>query len=524
MHIGVQSGHDLVFADMLHGWIVHPPFGATGLQASEAEVRAISGNDIGLFLNGLIIGVTAPDEHVVAKAATRLRDGLEWQIPAQADPNSVLSSRDARETVFDTGPLPEVPPTAQVSLTRPCIAHASIGACCAIAHFSGKSLQVWSHSQGVFALRDALAEILCLSPQDVVVRHVPGAGSYGHNGADDVALDAALLARANPGRHIRVIWSRSDEFLVGPLSPAMKTSARAWLSSEGDLESIDISVTSPAHSTRPLAATAPNLRAAAYLSTPTAIQDAIDPPTLAGGGSERNATPLYAALSTQVRKHVVRDVPYRPSAFRGLGDQVNVAVIEGVMDELAGCANVDPVSFRLAHLRDPRARAVVERARDMAKGLDCDDGRARGLGFARYKNTSGYFAIVVEVLIDEDIRPTRIWAAADMGEVIDICGAQSQIEGGILQSLSIALIEEIKFDSGKNVTRGWEDYPILEFDSLPDIQIAIANQASEPPLGCGEITMGPTTAALLNAVARGLGVRPSALPITRENLVRALSE
>lgn len=513
--------HDMVFPDLLHGRIVHAPFAAEGLTNEDDAIADMAGPGVELFRDGLVIGVTGPSEHDVTKSATRLRERLNWTLTVLDDPEVGLQASDAAETTHADGELPATTAAAEVTLMRPCIAHASIGACCALARFGDGALQVWSHSQGVFALRESLAAVLGLSPAKITVRHVPGSGCYGHNGADDVALDAALLARANPERHVRVIWARSDEFQTGPLSPAMVTQAKGWLSPSGELAGMAVTTTGPGHSTRPLGAAGPNLQAASRLSTPTPIQDSKDPPHAVGGGSDRNATPLYAG-PVQVAKRMITYTPYRPSALRGLGAQVNTAVIEGLMDELAQTASIDPITFRLANLQDPRARDVVERVGEMAQGLESVEGRARGLGFSRYKNSSGYFAVIVEVDIDESVRPTKVWAAADVGEVVDPSGSRNQIEGGILQSLSIALCEGVRFADGANATHSWEDYPILGFDMIPDVEIALADRPADPPLGCGEIATGPATAAVLNAVAQGIGVRPSSLPLSRENLARML--
>lgn len=516
--------HDLHFPDMLHGRMIHPPFGMSGLASCPADTGAVDGDGVHLFRNGSLIGVVSADEHSAARVADRLRAQLIWQRPEGGETAMAATPENRSETVLDIGTLPQSEPTSRVSLARPCLAHASIGACCAVALFDGQAMQVWTHSQGVFALRGALARVLGLTPENVSVRHVPGAGCYGHNGADDVALDAALLAREHAGRYVRVVWARSDEFQTGPVSPAMQTMVSGWLSEDGEIQAIDVAVESPSHSTRPQGEQAPNLRAAAFMSEPIALTPAVDPPLAAGGGSDRNAIPIYHAGTKLVQKHVVLDPPYRPSAFRGLGAQVNLAAIEGLIDDLAGQAGVSPVAFRLAHLQDPRAKAVIEAVDDMAARVDGSTDNARGIGFGRYKNTSGYCACIAEVSIDEDVRVRNIWAAVDVGEVLDDSGVRNQIEGGIVQALSVALLEEVKFEDGSNVTVSWDDYPILGFDSVPDIEIRILDRENEHPLGCGEIAMGPTTAALLNAVTAGLGKRPGALPLTRENLVALLSE
>ena len=521
---GERFIQDLVFPDMLHGRMIQPPFGTKGLGTSEDEIGGLAGAGVKIFRDGALVGVTGADEHRVAAAANRLREGLDWDRTPLAEPLSALDMESTEpEAVVTAGSLPEAAPAVSVSLSRPCVAHASIGSCCALARFEGGRLYVWSHSQGVFGLRGALARVLGLEPDAVTVRHVPGAGCYGHNGADDVALDAALLARVNPGRHVRVLWARADEFRAGPLSPAMRSGVRAWLGDGGRIEGMEVSVTSPPHSSRPAGAEAPNLRSGAYMAAPVPLEPPKDPPATSGGGADRNGKPCYDVPALSVLKRSVTGTGYRPSALRGLGAQVNVAAIEAAMDELAETAGTDAFDFRLAHLSDPRARSVIEKVREISGGLDGGGERTRGLGFARYKNASGYCAVVAELEIGDDIRCTKLWAAADVGEVVDRTGAMKQVEGGMLQALSITLHEGVRFEGGEIATERWDDYPILGFDEVPDIEVGIIDRPEEPPLGAGEIAAGPTTAALLNAAARGLGVRPVEMPLTRETLLRLLS-
>lgn len=513
---------DLVLPGMLHGRMIQPPFGTTGLATSENRIEALAGEGVEVFRDGALVGVTGADEHRVAAAANRLREGLGWNRAPLAEPLSTLDIENGEpEAVVMAGSPPEAAPAVSVTLSRPCVAHASIGACCALARIEGGRLGVWSHSQGVFGLRGALARVLGLEPDAVTVQHVPGAGCYGHNGADDVALDAALLARANPGRPVRVLWARADEFRAGPLSPAMRTGVRAWLGDDGRIGGMDVSVTSPPHSTRPGGTEAPNLRSGVYMAASVPLEAPRDP--AAGGGADRNGRPCYDVPALSVLKRSVTDTGYRPSALRGLGAQVNVAAIEAAMDELAGTAGADAFDFRLAHLSDPRARAVIEKVRELSGGLDGGGERTRGLGFARYKNVSGYCVVVAELEIGDDIRCTRLWAAADVGEVVDRTGTMKQVEGGMLQALSITLHEGVRFEGGEIATERWDDYPILRFEEVPDIDVAVIERSEKPPLGAGEIAAGPTTAAVLNAAARGLGVRPVEMPLTRETLLRLLS-
>ena len=198
-------------------------------------------------------------------------------------------------------------------------------------------------------------------------------------------------------------------------------------------------------------------------------------PPLPAGGSHRNAFPLYDFPNVRVMNHLIRAAPLRTSALRSLGGHVNVFAIESFMDELASAAGADPVEFRLRHTRDPRARAVIEKAATLAAWKAREEGngeRGRGIGFARYKNLGCYFAVIVEVSVSDTVRVERAWAAADVGQVINSDGVINQVEGGIVQTVSWTLKERVAYDREGVTSRTWDDYPILTFPEVPAMEVA----------------------------------------------------
>jgi CO/xanthine dehydrogenase Mo-binding subunit len=203
----------------------------------------------------------------------------------------------------------------------------------------------------------------------------------------------------------------------------------------------------------------------------------------------------------------------------------NVFAIESFLDELAERAGEDPVQFRLAQLSDPRGRAVIERVAEMAAwrpGMPAGSGRGRGLGFARYKNRAAYAAVIAEVEVDESVRLHRVWCAADAGLVINPDGAINQLEGGIIQSISWVLKEQVRIETEGIASLDWETYPVLRFSEVPEIEVVLMPPADDVPLGVGEATAGPTAAAVGNAVSHALGARVRDLPLTRERLMGKL--
>jgi nicotinate dehydrogenase subunit B len=244
-------------------------------------------------------------------------------------------------------------------------------------------------------------------------------------------------------------------------------------------------------------------------------------PPLPGGGSHRNAIPLYDFPRQRVVNHLARRAPLRTSAMRSLGAHANVFAIESFMDELGVAAGADPVAFRLAHLTDERARAVLEKVASLAgwRANEQGDGeRGRGVGFARYKNLGCYVAVIVEVAVAETVRVTRAWCAVDVGQVINSDGVINQVEGGIVQTISWTLKERVAYDRERVTSRNWDDYPILTFAEVPDIEVALIDRPELPPLGAGEGTQGPVANAIYNAMK----VRLRDMPFTRERLIAAL--
>jgi nicotinate dehydrogenase subunit B len=304
----------------------------------------------------------------------------------------------------------------------------------------------------------------------------------------------------------------------------MVVTARAVLDAAGRPADWTTEVWSGTHSTRP--GRDGYLLAEQALPNPRPFQVRADPPEASGGGGTRNADPLYDFAAKRIIHHLIPDTPIRTSALRGLGATINVFAIESFADELAEQAGEDLVAYRLSMLSDPRARQVIERVASMCDwqtGAPIGMGAARGIAFARYKNRAAYAAVVAEVETDEEIRLLRVWCAADAGLVVNPDGAINQLEGGIIQAASWALKEQVRLDGFGIGSHDWERYPVLRFSEVPEVLVELVNpRADLPPLGVGEATAGPATAAIGNAVARALGVRLRDLPLTRERVMAAL--
>ena len=526
---------DIELPGMLHGRIARPPsYGARLVELDEADVGGMPGV-CAVVRDGNFVGVVAQREDQAIRALNRIRRIARWEeevtLPDTLDPRFLLKEASKDEVISekrDEQAAARGSRQLQAEYTRPYIAHASIGPSCAIARMDGDQYRIWTHSQGVYPLRKDLAAILCTDEAKVVVVHHEGAGCYGHNGADDVTLDAALLARAVPGKPVRVQWMREDEFAWEPYGPAMVVRMEAQLDASGDIVDWRHDVWSNGHTARTnWQSTTKNstLLAARHLAQAVAAPVPVNPP-LPAGGAHRNAIPLYVFPNQRITNHYIERAPVRVSALRSLGAHANVFALESFLDELAQAAGADPVEFRLRYLKDPRARAVIEAVAALAgwRTLEKGDGtRGRGIGFARYKSQAAYAAVIVEVEIAGEIAVRRAWAAIDAGLAVNPDGIINQTEGGIIQSASWTLKEQVRYEPEGIVTRGWEDYPILTFDEAPLVEVTVVNRPDELSLGAAEAMQGPTAAAIANAVYNAIGVRLRDMPFTRDRVLAALA-
>jgi len=531
---GAAYVQDLWFPDMLHARVVRPPgYGARLKALDSSAVEALPGV-VKVVRDGDFLAVVAEQEYQAVKAMRMLAMAAQWdesaQLPDQARLPEALQALPVQDFAIldrhDSAP-PTSGRTLEASYSRPYLSHGSIGPSCAVAQ-QGKDglLTVWTHTQGVFPDRKAIAEMLGRAPETVRCIHVQGSGCYGHNGADDAAADAALIATALPGRPVRVQWMREQEHAWEPYGPAMVAKARATLDDGGRIADWDYGVWSNTHSMRP--GPAGSLLAARLMAKafPAPAPKPLPQPE---GGGDRNAIPLYSLASARVVHHFLPDMPLRVSALRSLGAQMNVFAIESFMDELALAAGADPVEFRLKHLDDPRARDVIAAAAEgfgWAKGRPAAPSHGRGFAFARYKNLAAYCAVAVEVAVEREtgeVRVPRVVAAVDTGQVVNPDGVRNQIEGAVLQSMSWTLYESVGFDRSRITSVDWSTYPILRFDAVPDsVEVRIIDRPGAPFLGCGETGQGPASAALANGIADATGRRLRDLPLTAAKIKTAI--
>ena len=542
--------HDLVFPEMLHARVVRPPHYHAQLAVLPGEIEARLGG-ARLIRDGSFLAVAAEDEHDAVRAAAQVAAAAQWTTARGLDERplaeQLLGNRRESLPVRDCRPREEpVPPeesppagtrTLRAVYERPYQMHASLAPSAALAHLGeDHSLTVWTHSQGLYPLRAGIAEALGIDPAKMRVVHAPGSGCYGHNGSDDAALEAVLVARSFPGRPVLLKWSREDEHGWEPYGPGMHMRLLAHIDGEdGRVRYWSHETYSDSHvnRTRPTPGVSQGCKFLAprhWAGDPAHVPPP-KPNLTVNGGIHRNATPPYAFPKIRIVKHLVHELPLRVSSLRTLGAYANVFAAESFMDELAHAAGADPLDYRRRHLEDERTRAVLDAAAERFgwtawRTVQESERAGRGVAVARYKNMKSYCAVAVEVNVtgDAQVRLARAVVAVDAGQIVDPDGLAAQLEGGFIQAASWTLLEAVTWDRDGITSRDWESYPILRFDNVPEIETVLVDRPGAPFLGAGEAACGPAGAAIANAVFDATGVRARRLPLTPEALREAAAE
>jgi nicotinate dehydrogenase subunit B len=551
---------DVRVPGMLHGRVVRPgrpgPAGTGG-----GAIAALSGGTLANAtldhvdessvhgLPGLVkvvakhsfVGVVAEREEQAIAAAQRLR--VTWTdaglLPDQAGLYDAMRTGKVANTrvlsvVGDVeAALGSAASVLQATYQHPYQAHASIGPSCAVADVRDGRAAVWSGTQGVYQLRDALATLLGLPRQNVRVTYVEGSGCYGINGADDVSMSAALLSQA-VGRPVRVQYMRADEIAWENFGTPMVMSLRAGLDAGGRIAAWDYRGWTANRGNRP--GPPGNVPAGALAGSPEPPPPASPPPSPPLGDDSLNSMPSYSFPSQRVVSYGV----YQPWLFTGPlrspSRLQNTFANESFMDELAAAAGADPIDFRIRHASDPRLGAVIQRVGETA-GWQRRTSPAppqagttmggRGVAAVRYEGTSSYVAAIVTAQVDSGsgaVRVTQVAVAHDCGVVINPDGVRNQIEGNIVQGLSRALKEEVRFDRSGVLGVDWASYPIISFAELPDdVRIELIDHPELPALGAGEATISVISGALGNAIFDATGRRLRQLPFTPERVKAALA-
>lgn len=504
--------HDIRLPGMLHARVVRPP----SVGAQLISVNDLAATNAQVIRLGDFLAVLAEQEHVAVQAARELK--AIWKesahLPAMGELYGYLRDQPTMdEVVCESGDLSrglgQAVTSIQATYYQSYHAHGSIGPSCAVAQMQDHLVRIWCSTQGVYPLRRALSSLLNVPVDQIEVTHTEGAGCYGHNGADDVAAEAAILAR-EIGRPVRVQWSREEEFAWEPFAPAMVMQVRGGLDARGSVVAWDYQAWSPSHANHAE-------DGSPFLVDQLVFGRAVPPFAVFRGGS-RNAPTNYRFPNQRVTMHWLQRSPLRVSSFRSLGAFANTFANESFMDELAIAAQVDPLDFRLRQLADARAEAVLKAAAQNARwGRPLPAGEGQGIAFAQYENDQAHVAAVahVEVSLPEgQVRVRRVAIAHDCGLIINPDGLRNQIEGAVMQSVSRALKEQVTFDQTRVTSLDWDSYPILRFSEVPEVEITLINRPDQPPLGAGEPATVVVAPAIANAIFAAVRIRVRQVPFT----------
>ncbi len=517
----------------VYGMVARPPNYRAKLTAIDTGPIEKMPGVIKVVRNGRFLGVVAKTKDQAAAAADALGKAGTWDVPHDMIGNAgiydwLLNAPSKPKVVNDqkrtSGGAPAK--TIEATYQKPYVMHGSIGTSAAIAQLGADGVMtIHTHSQSVGPTAEAIRKLLGLGEGKVRCIHTQGSGCYGHNMADDAAADAALLAAAVPGMPVKLQYTRAQEHQWEPYGSVMVIKTKAGVDADGNVLDWSFDLWSTAHGTRP-GGNPGNLLAGLMVDPP------FEQPTPGDGGppnyaAARNAIALYEFPGQTVTTHFVTDMPIRVSSTRSLGAYANVFALESFIDELARAANVDPLEYRLRYLKDERARAVLTKAADMFgwSNYQRTPNQGRGIAFAQYKNYAAIAAIAMEVRVtprNGRVQVLRVTAADDSGQAVNPDGIANQIEGAIIQSLSWTLKEEVKFSDSAILSTDWASYPIMTFQEVPSVDVAVINQQGMPFLGTGEAGQGPAAAAVANAIYDAVGVRLRTLPLTPDRVKAAI--
>ncbi len=528
---------DIKRPGMVHGRMIRPAVaGSVPVKVDESSIKDIPGARV--VWEKAFLGVVADNEWDATRAADKLK--VEWSevkapFPDQTALYEHIRSAPVRKREIggkETGNVDEAFATAARVIAAeyewPFQSHACMGPACAVVEIENGNVTCWTGSQKPHFVRDGIALTLGVPAQKVRAIWVVGPGSYGRSDADDAAMDAAVLANA-VGKPVRVQYTRAEATGWDPKGPASIHRARAAVDGSGNVVAYEFvskgfsRIDVQTNGSKP-----PDTLAGQFRGVPLVVNDGFGVPAESYEfANKRMAWETIAPL-------LDRGSPLRSAHLRDpVGPQIHFAS-ESFMDEVAAALNVDPIEFRLRHVKDARDIAVIKAAAEKAAWQsrpsprkDQTGSKVSGRGIAYAQRNGTRCAVIAEVDIDR--ASGKIWArkftvAHDCGQIINPDGLRHTIEGNVVQGISRTLWEEVKFDANNVTSVDWMTYPILDITETPEaIEVALVNHPELPPTGAGEPSIRPVAAAIANAIFDATGVRIRRVPFSPDRVKQALS-
>jgi len=528
---------DFKVRGMLHGRVVRPTAMKGTLESiDDSAARKIPGF-FTTVVKGNFVGVVARTEWGAIKAMEAVEcKWSDWSgLPPMDQVYETVKKTAVKQTITPmkegdaAGVLASAAKRIDATYEYPVQTHGSIGPSCSIADVRHDRALIWSASQSTHWTQRQIAKMLGMNAEQVRIIYLEGAGCYGRNGHEDATADAAILSQAI-GRPVRVQWMRQDEHGWDPKAPPYVADLQGALDATGNVLAWNFVTWLP-------------FRIGGAVDVPLLAQDLVQgdvaiqtADNMNAGTMESDAKPPYTFPNVLSTVHKVATTPFRPSWLRSPGRMQNTYANECFMDELAAAAGADPVAFRLKHLQDTRGTECIDACIKAAgwqtrpspnKQLGTGDVvTGRGFSYVFYDNARTYVSAVCDVEVNRKsghVRATRFVVAHDCGLVINPDGVKAQIEGGIVQTLSRTLIEEVKWDGSRVTSVDWASYPILAFDAVPKIEITLIDRPDKPAWGAGEPICSVVPSALSNAIFDATGARMRTAPYTPARVQAALA-
>ena len=511
---------DVRLPNMLHATVARSPgLGSRPVSHNGAELLRRPGITHVLPLDQ---GVAIVGERIEAVLTARRALTVQWSpgegatYASEAALGSYLA--DARDTAKQAVTAGRTGEAAQAiagaarvhtaEFTTDYVYHAQMEPLTCVASVTADAVEVWAGTQWPSLVRDEAARIAGVPADRVKVNMLTMGGGFGRRAAIDYAIETIHIAKA-VGRPVKVMATREDDIANAHVRPMTAHRIDVGLDAAGK-------ITGWRHR---LAAdlVVPILYGRARLEAQRGVDHIVT----------YHANVAHYDVPATLTEHVYREHGVRTAPWRGIGAGPNAFAVEAVIDDLARQANADPLAYRLALLRDARAKAVVEAAGQMAEWGRRREGTSLGIGFSKLglpQLGEALAAVVAEVALDRAngrLRVLRLWCAADIGLPVQPRNAMRQIEASLLWGVSAALTERLTFRDGAVQQTNFTDYEVLRASDTPEVQVRLI-RSGEMPLPAAELGLGCVAPAISNAVLAATGKRLNATPFTQDRVRAAL--
>jgi isoquinoline 1-oxidoreductase len=493
-----QFAADILLPGMLYAKVLRPPTHGAQLKKFDTTLaEKIDG--VKIVQDGNLVAALHTNPEQAEKALNKITVDYETANPTVNNRNIFehLQKVDSYgEVVSERGKIIEGQKQSEHRISSTFynhyVAHAPMEPHTIVAEVSNNKVRLWISTQTPFRVQSMVAEELDIPTTNVHVITPFLGGGFGGKKAGSYIMEAVRLAKIT-NQPVQIALTRKEEFFYDTFRPAAVIKLTSGLDRSDKIIFWDYD----------------NFYAGSRSSEPM-----YDIP--------------YLRVQSRRPKDEDEDVhPFDVGAWRGPGSNTNVFAMESQIDILAHTAGIDPLSFRLNNLSDPRMIRVLKAAADRFGHSFSTGPSADGFGIACTNYLNTYVATIAGVSVDKKsgkVQVEKMVCAQDMGEIINPQGAKLQIEGGLTMGLGYALSEEIRFEGSKILSGNFDDYEFTRFSWTPEIDVVLIDNPDLPPQGCGEPAITTTGAVIANAIFDAIGVRLYTLPMTADRIKAGLDD